>query len=81
MELGRIHQIKYWLEYGNTYRKTSCPFGYDEGAWKICINLFPRMNNFLRARNICGCYRMCPCFVYGIEEVTARAEEVVNGRV
>jgi hypothetical protein len=79
MDLDKITSIKFWLKFGEVYRKTACPFQYEKDAWKICINLFPKMNNFQRnQQNICGCYRKCPCAVYGIKEVSAIAEEVVK---
>ncbi len=80
MDIDKITQIKYWLKYIDEYRETSCPFNYEEDAWKICLALFPKIKKVKRAhRNICGCKKKCPCTVYGIKKVVAKAEEIING--
>jgi hypothetical protein len=75
----QILQIKEWLKFGR--KDHMCPFHYDLGSGQICMELFPKIIKdkimFMTDRP-CGILYECPCTVYGIEEVVARAEEVVE---
>ncbi len=76
----QILQIKEWLRCGR--KDHLCPFHYSPTAGLICMKLFPKIINKERVfilRRICGIFYECPCNVYGVAGVVARAEEVVNG--
>jgi hypothetical protein len=83
----QISQIKIWLSFGrNHYQESNCPFHCKFGAGYICHELFPKTKEFgpmysHSNRRACGVYTGCPCDYYPIEEVVAKAKEVIDASV
>jgi hypothetical protein len=79
MDNVRILQIKEWLK---SLRKAHrCPFRFGPNTGQICIKLFPNIvtdENLYIEDRACGIRYECPCAVYSVEEVVARAEEVID---
>jgi hypothetical protein len=80
MNIERIFEIQKWLKL--TDKRMKCPFHFRQYSWKICLELFPEMENKSwddGTQQLCGSHFRCPCYVYEVEEVISVAKEVING--